>query len=142
MRLCGGIFILKKLFSLLLILFLAGCELPGGISLPAWLPGQPTTTPLVVETVAPSEPTETVEETQPLPTPTQEQVLTLWVPPDFDPSADTPAGKLLAARLREFSRQNAGFRVNVRVKAASGAGGLLSRSTPPVGPRRVLCPRW
>lgn len=117
---------MKKLFSLLLILFLAGCTLPGGMTLPAWVPGQVTATPpVVVETAAPSGPTVTVEETQPLPTPTQVQVLTLWVPPDFDPAAEKPAGKLLAARLREFSRQNAGYRVNVRVKAASGAGGLL-----------------
>lgn len=59
------------------------------------------------------------------PTATAVPTLTLWVPPEFDPQAGTPAGSLLESRLREFSRQNGGVQVNVRVKAASGTGGLL-----------------
>jgi ABC-type glycerol-3-phosphate transport system substrate-binding protein len=58
-------------------------------------------------------------------TPTALPVLTLWVPPDFDPASGTRAGDLLRQRLDEFSRQNGGVQVQVRVKAASGPGGLL-----------------
>ncbi len=106
-------------------MFLAGCEIPGGIRLPGWLPQQATPAPTLSETITPGIATEIVEVNSPAPTPTQEQVLTLWLPPDFDPAADTPGGKLLAERLREFSYLNPGVRVNVRLKAASGAGGIL-----------------
>lgn len=55
--------------------------------------------------------------------------LTLWVPPEFDPAGGTPAGDLLNARLQEFSQQYGGVEVRVRVKATSGAGGLLESLT-------------
>lgn len=52
------------------------------------------------------------------------QDLTIWLPPEFDPSANSPAGSLLHARLDEFSKAN-NIQVKVRIKAASGQGGLL-----------------
>jgi len=51
--------------------------------------------------------------------------LTLWVPPEMDPSLGTDASMMLANRLQLFSDLHDGMEINVRVKAASGAGGLL-----------------
>jgi ABC-type glycerol-3-phosphate transport system substrate-binding protein len=51
--------------------------------------------------------------------------LRLWLPPHFDPAADTQAGKLLRARLDEFTGQHPGVRIEVRVKALEGSGGLI-----------------
>lgn len=53
------------------------------------------------------------------------QKLTVWLPPQFDPSANTPEASLLRAQLQEFSRQHNGLQVEVRLKAASGPGGVL-----------------
>jgi len=52
-------------------------------------------------------------------------VLRLWVPPQFDPTAGTPAGDLLQARLDEYAAQRPDVRVEVRVKAPDGPGGVL-----------------
>jgi multiple sugar transport system substrate-binding protein len=108
-----------------MILILSGCNALGEIKLPAGFPGSVTSTSPVVATSFPSDPTATIVQKPESPTPTQVQVLTLWVPPDFDPGSGTPAGLLLAERLREFTLQSGGVRVNVRVKAVSGQGGLL-----------------
>jgi ABC-type glycerol-3-phosphate transport system substrate-binding protein len=51
--------------------------------------------------------------------------LLIWLPPQFDPSGGTRAGDLLAARLQEFESQNPGVKLEVRVKALEGAGGML-----------------
>ncbi|MEA3327821.1 MAG: extracellular solute-binding protein [Chloroflexota bacterium] len=61
------------------------------------------------------------EETTPVPVTS----LTLWVPPEMDPSMESDASKMLANRLQLFSDLHNGLEVKVRVKAASGAGGLL-----------------
>jgi len=53
------------------------------------------------------------------------QPLTLWVPPEFDPNSGSPAGDLLRERLGEFSAENNGVAVHVRVKAVSGPSSLL-----------------
>jgi len=72
------------------------------------------------------------EETLPdeTPTPIPPQVLTLWVPPEFDPDGGTEAGRLLGLRLDEFSAQNPDVEaVQVRVKAAAGTSSLLASLT-------------
>ena len=118
---------MKRLTALLLLVLLTGCDLAGQISLPGWVvPGAPAT-PTPAATAMPEEGIATdTPEAEPVPaTATPVPSLTLWVPPEFDPQAGTPAGSLLESRLREFSRQNGGVRVIVRVKAASGPGGLL-----------------
>jgi ABC-type glycerol-3-phosphate transport system substrate-binding protein len=51
--------------------------------------------------------------------------LVIWVPPQFDPNSDSEAGKLLGARIQDFLQENPAVNLNVRVKAASGPGGLL-----------------
>lgn len=55
--------------------------------------------------------------------------LTLWVLPEMDPGLETDATILFADRLQAFSDANGGIQINVRVKAASGAGGLLDALT-------------
>jgi ABC-type glycerol-3-phosphate transport system substrate-binding protein len=51
--------------------------------------------------------------------------LRLWLPPEFDPYSASPAGDLLKARLEEFTAQNPGVNIEIRLKAVQGAGGLL-----------------
>lgn len=112
--------------GLVLILLLSSCQ-GLGIDLP-WLQ-QPTTTPTLGpgetgEETATPEVTVTAEATpQPI---TQ---LTLWVPPEMDPEAETEASQLFADRLQLFSDQHDGLTINVRVKAADGTGGLLDALT-------------
>ena len=62
-----------------------------------------TSTPTLTPTIAPG----------------GQRVLRMWVPPQFDPSAETPAGALLQERLDEFVARRPGLRIEVRVKAES-----------------------
>lgn len=96
----------------------AGC----GNLLPGGLPG--AATPTLQSTV---ENTQPVPSVQP-PTPAPPRTTSLWVPPIFDP-IKTEAGKLLQSRLDQFNAANRGFQVSLRVKAASGPGGLLDALT-------------
>jgi multiple sugar transport system substrate-binding protein len=111
--------------SILVVLSLMGC----GTFLPFGL-GPVTSSP------SPSSITTTPEETSvPTQTPTVSgssqdiQELTIWLPPQFDPTLGTVASNLLKERLRSFSDQHNGIQINVRIKAASGAGGLLDALT-------------
>ena len=71
----------------------------------------------------------------------------LWLPPQFDPAASTPAGALLQRRLDEFQRRNPRVSIEIRVKAVSGPGGLLdsltaaSAAAPQALPDLVALPR-
>lgn len=58
----------------------------------------------------------------------QPEVFTIrvWVPPQFDPAGDNSAARLLQAQLDEFTALNPGTQLEVRVKAATGPGGILS----------------
>jgi ABC-type glycerol-3-phosphate transport system substrate-binding protein len=58
-----------------------------------------------------------------LDTPSPPTSLRLWVPPEFDPSNETRAGRLLQARLDEFKERRS-VDIEVRVKALNGPGGL------------------
>jgi len=51
--------------------------------------------------------------------------LTIWVPPEMDPSLDAEANTMLANRLALYTDLHEGLELKVRVKAASGIGGLL-----------------
>ena len=72
-------------------------------------------------------------------TPARPVTLQVWVPPEFDPASGTRAGNLLKARLEEFAARRPGVQVDVRVKAASGVGGLLDSltTTSAVAPRAL-----
>lgn len=88
--------------------------------------------------VVPTPTTETIPQTPaPLPTVATEPVapipgvttITLWVPPQFNPESENSAGSLLRAHLDAFMEANPGVLIVTRVKASSGAGGLLESLT-------------
>ncbi len=74
-------------------------------------------------------------------------IITLWVPPQFDPASPGPAAKLLKDRLDSFMDLNPGVEVRVRIKSASGPGSLLetlaaaSAAAPNALPSLVALPR-
>jgi ABC-type glycerol-3-phosphate transport system substrate-binding protein len=53
-------------------------------------------------------------------------VLRVWLPPRFDPSADTTASKLLKQRLAEFQSTHTRLIVEVRIRAEEGETSLLN----------------
>jgi len=73
--------------------------------------------------------------------------LTLWVLPEMDPTLETEASQLFANQLQLFSDLHAGLEITVRVKAASGTGGLLdaltatSAAAPGALPDLIVLPR-
>lgn len=106
-----------KRLLLVLLLFAAGCTAissTGPTSLP---PTLPSSTPSPV-------PTEAITAT-----PDGPLTLRLWLPPEFDPSSGSPAGDLLKTRLEEFTQRRPGTRIDVRIKAPDGPGGLLDSLT-------------
>jgi multiple sugar transport system substrate-binding protein len=112
--------------GLLVALSLSACE-----GLPFELPWQedviltPTQPPDENGELSPTpDATPQVEETPPPVT-----SLTVWVPPEMDPDLGTEASTLFANRLDAFSDANGGIEIDVRVKAASGVGGLLDALT-------------
>ncbi len=74
-------------------------------------------------------------------------VLTLWLPPEFDPQSGSASGQLLSSRIAEFQKQNSGIQVNTRIKATEGVGGSLdmlrtaSKAAPLALPSLVLLKR-
>jgi multiple sugar transport system substrate-binding protein len=137
---------MKSLGRVLLALILAlaaGCSILnpaewlnlGGEVTPAGdlTPVTPTTTPTFGPTL-----------TQ---TPNNPRTLTLWLPPQFDPKNSSTAGQVLQNRLEGFLTDHPGVQINLRIKAASGPGGLLETLTaasdvaPDVVPSLIALPR-
>jgi len=86
------------------------------------------------ETEASIEVSPTVEETDPEATAAPQATATLapenfrlvvWVPPQFSPNEESEASRLLAAQLNAFTAMYPEVSLEVRVKAASGAGNIL-----------------
>ncbi len=103
----------------LLPLFLAACT-----SFPYNTPPPPTSTPIPeVSTALTTTPEEVeppaIEEDGP-------QILRIWLPPEFDPDADTNAGALLRARLVEFQNRRPDLILEVRIKSVEGQASLLN----------------
>jgi multiple sugar transport system substrate-binding protein len=71
----------------------------------------------------------TATSVSPTVTPGGPQTLHIWVPPQFDPFAETAAGALLQERLDEFVARRPNLRIDVRVKAESGTSSLLNALT-------------
>ncbi len=73
--------------------------------------------------------------------------LRLWLPPDFDPDGGTQASELLLAHLDTFAASHPDVRLEVRVKALEGPGGLLdslytaSSAAPLALPDLIALPR-
>lgn len=111
-----------SLLSSLMLLALAACQMfPAPQQTPA---GESTGTPAATQPAPKITPTSSDAS---LPTDGSPGPVTLrvWLPAQFDPSADTLAGDVLFARLHEFTSQNTGTRIEVRLKALEGTGGLL-----------------
>jgi ABC-type glycerol-3-phosphate transport system substrate-binding protein len=98
-----------------LLLLLVGCS-----SL-APLLSTPTPVPASTATATP----------QATPTPTapaadQPNLLRIWLPPQFDPNAETPSAQLLKQRLLEFENEHPGLEIEVRIKASTDITSTLS----------------
>lgn len=125
---------------------LSGCA---NLALPP-IPGltgaspEPTPAATTAPTSAPSQPAPIAPTREPEP---DSAVLTLWLPPQLDPAADTQAGRLLRQRLADFVEANPGAQVETRVKAVEGPGGLLeslaaaSAAAPGAMPELIVLPR-
>jgi len=50
--------------------------------------------------------------------------LVIWLPPEFDPANESLASQLFQARLDEFSARRPQVRIETRVKAVDGPGGI------------------
>ncbi|MCI0519061.1 MAG: extracellular solute-binding protein [Chloroflexi bacterium] len=82
-----------------------------------------------------------------VPTPAPPATLRIWLPAQFDPNASSQAGRLLHARLEEYAARRQDLRLDVRVKALDGPGGLLdalisaSSAAPLALPDLIALPR-
>jgi ABC-type glycerol-3-phosphate transport system substrate-binding protein len=106
-----------RIAYLVIFLSLVGCaELNSLLTTPTpATPPENTTTP---------EPPAPVTSTSPASA--EPRILRIWLPPHFDPNADTNAAALLRQRLAEFQASQRGLRIEVRIKAAEGKQGLLN----------------
>jgi maltose-binding protein MalE len=127
---------------LLAVLLLSGCD---QIPLPDIL-FSPTAT---LTPPASPEPTQTRPASpEPAASPSPATVtLRLWLPPEFDPASGTPAGQLLQDRLDEFQNRRPNIKVETRIKAVDGAGGMIntlstaSAAAPLAVPDLIALPR-
>ncbi|MBI3760474.1 MAG: extracellular solute-binding protein [Chloroflexi bacterium] len=97
---------------------LAACQ-PAPIATPTLQPSVPLSPTRAVTPNSPIVPTPT---TGPAST---HMTLRLWTSPEAAPGNQTPGGPALAGQLVAFEAANPGVTVEVRVKKASGVGGLL-----------------
>jgi ABC-type glycerol-3-phosphate transport system substrate-binding protein len=81
-------------------------------------------------------------------TPAGPTALRIWLPPQFDPGGGSLAGNLLQERLDAFSERRENVRIEVRIKALDGPGGLyeaLAATTAAAQlamPDLVVLPHW
>lgn len=128
---------LRNLFltiSLLSVVLLGGCEFQLDFrELVSQIVEQIVPPPAITETPMVTSPT--VESTDVVAvTPTAPPLsgaveLVIWVPPQFDPQLDSPESVLFKQRIAEFEASHEDIFVTVRVKAVSGATGLLESLT-------------
>jgi multiple sugar transport system substrate-binding protein len=111
--------------GLILALLMTACE-----DIPIEIPWLANDTPTPTQMAGDDAVTPTPDMTQAVET-TPEPVteLTLWVPPEMDPNQETEASLLFASQLQLFSELHENLEIKVRVKAASGIGGLLDALT-------------
>ncbi len=115
-----GLFLLFAILSLML--FTTGCEqllteIPflGNI--------QPSNQQTVTETPSPT-PIPQTTSTVVTPEVDPNQII-LWLPPEFDPENGTEAGTLLKEQLESFATDQPDLNIEIRIKAPTGAGGML-----------------
>lgn len=104
-----------RIAQLALTLLLVGCSsLAPLLATPTPVPApQATSTP---ETI----PTSTAT------TANQPRLLRVWLPPRFDPNAETPAAELFKRRLLEFEDEYPGIHIEVRIKSEADVLNALS----------------
>ncbi|GAP13414.1 ABC-type sugar transport system, periplasmic component [Longilinea arvoryzae] len=128
------------LATLLSAVLLSGCQIVQSILPPTATQPSNLPTPVI-----PPPPAETSATSTPA-GPAESRTLTVWLPPQFDPNSDTPAGNLLRARLTSFADEN-NVTLNIRIKSESGAAGLLetleitSVAAPSALPALIALPR-
>ncbi len=112
----------------------------GLVAVACGTPVAPTPSALATATArSPAAPTATS-------TPEPPTAFRVWVPPAFDPQAETPAAEALRARLEAFAAGQ-GLPLDVRVKALEGPGSMLAvladaeLVAPEAVPQAVLLPR-
>jgi len=142
-----------RFLSLLVLLAMVGCtSLPFNMGTrtqvftltpeQTHLPSSPTTQE-VNETALPT----TAEVTPVASLPMGGLLVRIWLPPEFDPKGNSTASELLNTRLEEYAAANPEVRLEVRVKALDGPGGLLdslvaaNAAAPLALPDLVLLPR-
>ncbi|MCW5873771.1 MAG: extracellular solute-binding protein [Anaerolineales bacterium] len=101
----------RLLLTALLALCLAGCA-----GLTASLVETPNATSSSAAIISTAQPTPNID---------RALTLTLWLPPQFDPSSGSLAASMLQNRLEEFTGQHPQVIIHTRIKEESGAGGLL-----------------
>jgi ABC-type glycerol-3-phosphate transport system substrate-binding protein len=84
------------------------------------IPGT-ATTPIPLNTTAATSPP--LESRTPIPI-ADLSTLTIWIPPVFRSDSNSPAGEVLNRRIDAYEALHPGITVVVRIKAATGAGGL------------------
>lgn len=104
-----------RIVQLTLTLLLAGCSsLPPLLAAPTPAPSpQATSTPEAIATST-------------APTTNQPRLLRVWIPPQFDPNAETPAAELFKQRLLEFEGEHPGIQIQVRIKSEENILNTLS----------------
>lgn len=110
---------MRRFLTLAILLsFLSGCANIASLL--------PTPEPASVPTNTSIPPTATATFLSPTVTPGGPRTLRIWVPPQFDPSSGTAAGRLFQERLDEFEERHSSLRIEVRVKAENGTSDIVS----------------
>jgi multiple sugar transport system substrate-binding protein len=52
--------------------------------------------------------------------------ISIWLPPQFDPNAETESGKRMLSQIALFQEQNPDFELEIRIKAESGSSSLIN----------------
>ncbi|HIE25329.1 MAG TPA: hypothetical protein EYP74_04935 [Anaerolineales bacterium] len=110
--------ILLVAYCVSLSFLLAACA-----NLPALIATPVTSTPIATE-ITELPPTEGAEKN-----PAENnspKILRVWLPPQFNPAAETEAGALLRARLASFQKRRPDITLEIRIKAESGEASLLN----------------
>src|SRR5512141_2767189 len=100
------------------LFFSAGCA-----SLEPFLASLTTPTPVPTQ---PSTSTPAAIATSTLPVEQSSSILRVWLPAQFNPSAESPAAKLLSQRLTDFESEHPGLKLEVRLKRAEADGDILN----------------
>jgi ABC-type glycerol-3-phosphate transport system substrate-binding protein len=111
----------KRIFGTIAFLTAIGM-LMGGCSGGAVPAGNLATATIVVP-----EGTATVERLSTVTAESSEEAghLIMWIPPDYDPGGDSPAGALIKKQLNKFTSQHTGIQVDVRLKTSTGPGNVM-----------------